>query len=97
MIVVKISRRSKNQTKSTYTFRCLKCLICWTDMYMIIIVMMVMNDIMSKLKKLGKKKQEDKKGNENFFQVFLSKISSTKLIDFFNLCLKLPEINLKGL
>ena len=59
--------------------------------------MVIMDKIMSKLKKLGKKKQEYKKGNENFFQVFLSKISSTKLIDFFNLSLKLPEINLKGL
>jgi len=56
--------------------------------------MVIMEKIMTQLKKLGKKKHEDKKGSEAFFQVFLSKISSTKLIDFFNLSSKLPEINL---
>ena len=61
------------------------------------IFMVIMEKIMAQLKKLGKKKQEDKKGSEAFFQVFLSKISSTKLIDFFNLSFKFPEINLNGL
>ena len=95
--IVKVSRRSKNQAKSTYTFRSLKYLICRTDMYVIMIVIVIMDKIMAQLKKLGKKKQEYEKGNETFFQVFLSKISSTKLIDFFNLSSKFPEINLNGL
>ena len=64
---------------------------------MIMIFMVIMEKIMTQLKMLGKKKHEDKKGSEAFFQVFLSKISSTKLIDFFNLSSKFPEINLNGL